>query len=74
MCFVIGAVDILLHEQLTFAERLKKEIEAEGDGRRLQIRVFDEGFHGWLDRKLLSFPFSCVVCTAKLIGKQCLLE
>lgn len=41
MCFVIGAVDILLLEQLTFAERLKKEIEAEGDGRRLQVRVFD---------------------------------
>ena len=55
MCFIIAAVDILLHEQLTFTERLSKEIEAEGGARRLQRRVFKEGFHGWLECKLLSF-------------------
>jgi len=49
MCFIIAAVDILLHEQLAFTERLSKEIEAEGGARRLQRRVFEEGFHGWLE-------------------------
>jgi hypothetical protein len=49
MYFVVAGIDILLHEQVTLIKRLNEEISAEGQKRRLQVRVFDEGFHGWLE-------------------------
>lgn len=55
MCFVIAGIDILLHEQSVFIERLEREIELEGEKRRLQAKVYVEGFHGWLESKLLIY-------------------
>lgn len=52
MLLVVAALDILVHEQLTFAERVKADIEAEGDGgwlRRAEAIVFENCFHGWLE-------------------------
>ncbi|QDS71719.1 hypothetical protein FKW77_008620 [Venturia effusa] len=50
MLLVIAGIDILAHEQLTFVERLKKDLEERGEqGRRIEAKVYDEGFHGWLE-------------------------
>lgn len=51
--FIVGAIDILLHEQLTFIERLKRDVEsADANGTRvIESIVFDNGFHGWLECK-----------------------
>lgn len=55
MFFVIAGIDILAHEQLTFVERVKVELEKEGDQeRRIEAKVWDRGFHGWLECKLLT--------------------
>lgn len=52
MLFIAAGIDILLHEQLTLVERLRGELEAEGDTeRRIEIKVWEKGFHGWLERK-----------------------
>jgi hypothetical protein len=52
---VIAAIDILAHEQLTFIERVKGEIEERGGeektGRKIVGKVFEKGFHGWLERE-----------------------
>jgi hypothetical protein len=53
MCFVIAGVDILLQEQLSFVQRLKSDLEMvqNPQERRLEAKVFEKGFHGWLERK-----------------------
>lgn len=63
MMFVVPKMDILLHEQTVFVERLKKEAAAVNRGfvdqrSRLQpYRIesrFDEGqIHGWLESTTL---------------------
>ena len=52
--FVVGGIDILVHEQLTFIERLQRESHSKGQNseRKFEAIVFDKGFHGWLDREL----------------------
>lgn len=50
MLLIIAGIDILAHEQLTFVERVKKDIEEKGeDGRRIEAKMYDKGFHGWLE-------------------------
>lgn len=51
---VVAAIDILVHEQLTFIDRLNRDVEANGEGDRrvFESIVFEKGFHGWLERKL----------------------
>ena len=53
--FVIAGIDILAHEELSMVERLRGEIERDSDAdagdRRVQARVWDRGFHGWLECK-----------------------
>jgi hypothetical protein len=79
--FVIAAIDILAHEQLTFIERVKGEIEERGGenetGRRVVSKVFDKGFHGWLEREfrlqhilrlfIFSFCLGLVLLTRVLV-------
>ena len=50
---VVPGIDILVHEQLTFIERLQRESSADGPGeqRRFEAIVFEKGFHGWLERE-----------------------
>ena len=52
---IVPAIDILVHEQLTFAERIKGEIEADpngkGKGRSFEAVVYEKGFHGWTECK-----------------------
>jgi hypothetical protein len=60
---VIAAIDILAHEQLTFVERVKREIEERGGeevtGRRVVAKLFEKGFHGWTTCEyLFVFDFS----------------
>ena len=52
--FVVALIDILVKEQLTMIERLKKDVETQGSAssRRFETIVFEKGFHGWLERKL----------------------
>lgn len=53
MLFVIAGIDILSHEQLTFVERMKRELEKEGNTEQsVEAKVWDKGFHGWLECKL----------------------
>lgn len=73
---VVAGVDILLHEQLTFIDYLKRHTElANGEKPRVfESIVFDKGFHGWLERK----PFSLMATShthfrlvpSTVIGKQ----
>lgn len=60
---IVPAVDILVHEQLTFAERVREEIEADpegkGKGRSFEAEVFEEGFHGWTE---CEFPVDYCGC------------
>jgi acetyl esterase/lipase len=50
MLFIIAGIDILLHEQLSFVERIRSEYERSGeDGWQVEAKVFDKGFHGWLE-------------------------
>jgi hypothetical protein len=58
---VTAGMDILLHEQLVFVQRLRTEIEeaeraggaaAEAvRGRKVESTVYEKGFHGWLEGK-----------------------
>ncbi|KAF2796571.1 alpha/beta-hydrolase [Melanomma pulvis-pyrius CBS 109.77] len=48
--FVVAGIDILLHEQLTFVQRVEAELEREGNtGQRIEALVVEKGFHGWLE-------------------------
>jgi hypothetical protein len=52
MLLIIPGIDILAHEQLVFVERVKKDIADRGeDGRRIVGKLYDKGFHGWLERE-----------------------
>lgn len=49
--FIVPEIDILVHEQLTFVERLKREIEEAGEEseRKVEARVVEKAFHGWIE-------------------------
>lgn len=51
MLFVIPAIDILLHEQVTFVERLQAELANSADAteRRIESLVVEGQIHGWLE-------------------------
>ncbi|OJD37006.1 lipase esterase family [Diplodia corticola] len=49
MLFVIPTLDILLHEQLVFVERLKKEAEEEGRERVVESLIVEGQWHGWVE-------------------------
>lgn len=51
LLLIVPAIDILLHEQLSFVERLKRDVEGgrAGTGGRVESMVFEKGFHGWLE-------------------------
>jgi hypothetical protein len=52
--FIVAGIDIVAHEQLTFIERVKRELEERNDTtRKFEAMVFDKGFHGWLSCMLL---------------------
>lgn len=56
MLLIIAGIDILLHEQLTFVERVKADLEKAGIDeaeRKIAWKVYEEGFHGWLEREFL---------------------
>lgn len=48
---IVPGIDICVHEQLTFIERIRNEQEAKdpNEGRRFEAMVFEKGFHGWLE-------------------------
>lgn len=56
---VAAGVDILLAEQVRFVERVGKE-DKEGEG-SVELRVWEKGFHGWLECESLKF-LSCIYC------------
>lgn len=56
ICLIVPTIDILLDEQLKFAERLKREIDAESEGgggtaprRSVQFERFEKCLHGWYE-------------------------
>jgi hypothetical protein len=51
--FVIPTIDILLHEELTFVERLRKEAaqDPSHSKRRIETLMVEGQFHGWNDCK-----------------------
>jgi acetyl esterase/lipase len=50
MFFALAGIDILLHEQLSLVERLRGEIDEDGDeGRVVETLVIENGFHGFLE-------------------------
>ncbi|KAF3919030.1 hypothetical protein ABW21_db0201046 [Orbilia brochopaga] len=51
MLFLVPTMDILLHEQTVFVDRLKKETE--GSSRRIEVIFYDDEIHGWIDCKPL---------------------
>lgn len=43
-------MDILAHEQLAVVKKVTNYIEQrDNHGRRIEVEVFKNGFHGWLD-------------------------
>ena len=56
MLLVIAAIDIVVHEQLTFAERLKNEIarDPKHAGRRVETLYVEKAFHGYLSCKYIA--------------------
>jgi hypothetical protein len=81
MFLVIAGIDILLHEQLTFVERVKRDFERKGISeaeRRIVGKVYDKGFHGWLEREfppfhsvlLLSHPFRPMLDRVPSLGNS----
>jgi acetyl esterase/lipase len=52
MLVVAAGIDILIHEQLVFVERLKKDIASEGDTEgKVDLMVVEKGFHGFVECK-----------------------
>lgn len=47
---VIPGIDILVHEQETFAERIGRESRERRLVRRVEVLKIDEAFHGWIER------------------------
>lgn len=55
MLLIVPGIDILVHEQLTFVERVRGEIEGSErlKGKKsINGSVYDKGFHGWVECKL----------------------
>ncbi len=52
MLLVVPGIDILVHEQSTFVERLNEEKvkDPKHAGRRIEKLYMEKGFHGWLER------------------------
>jgi len=50
LCVVAG-IDIVTHEQLSFIERVKSELDSsdQPSDRTLEAVVFDNAFHGWFE-------------------------
>jgi hypothetical protein len=52
MLLIVPSIDILVHEQLTFVERVGKELAEKGhdrQGRVCEAKIIEGGFHGWLE-------------------------
>lgn len=53
MLLIVPAIDILVHEQLAFVERVRREIAERGldkaEGRSCEAKVIEGAFHGWLE-------------------------
>jgi acetyl esterase/lipase len=49
----VAGIDILVHEQTTFVERVKADLakDPKYDGRRVEMGIDEKGFHGYLNRK-----------------------
>jgi hypothetical protein len=66
--FVAAGIDILLHEQLRFVQRIKDELEREGNtAQRIKVLAEERRFHGWLECKLLVFISLHLFSTSALI-------
>jgi hypothetical protein len=65
MLLVVPTIDILLNEQLKFVERLREDMEKErgngirGPRRDVQVMIFEECLHGWLECKM-PFQDTCI--------------
>ncbi|ETN36519.1 uncharacterized protein HMPREF1541_08797 [Cyphellophora europaea CBS 101466] len=46
---VIPGIDILVHEQETFVERVRKEATEKGLEKRVEVLKIEEAFHGWME-------------------------
>jgi hypothetical protein len=77
MLFVVPAIDILVHEQLTFVERVKAEADADKrtatvESRRIEALYVEHknAFHGYLNCKSLRSKLSpkCQVWTRTSIA------
>ena len=68
---IVPAIDILVHEQLTFIERIRRDLEG-ADGshrhRKFEAILFEKGFHGWLECKQ---PLYCLMAELTWWLLQC---
>ena len=62
MLLIVPSIDILVHEQLTMAERVASEISEKGldksEGRSCEAKVIEGAFHGWLELPYLPAELS----------------
>lgn len=67
MLLVVAGIDILVHEQLTFVERLKNDVakSPKNASRRIEALYIDKGFHGYLSCKshMSSNAFGSIIDT-----------
>lgn len=46
---VIPGIDILVHEQETFVDRIRRESMERHLGKRMEVMKIEEAFHGWME-------------------------
>lgn len=48
---IVPGIDVLVHEELTFVERVKTELKDAGleDERSVEAVIFQNAFHGWFE-------------------------
>lgn len=75
---ICAGIDILLHEQLTFMERIREDAKSRNvdQDRKFESMVFDKGFHGWLERELVYAPHqvreltNSFIVPSYIVGKE----
>lgn len=46
---VVPTIDILLAEQLEFAERINQECRSRREDEKVELMIMEKCFHGWLE-------------------------
>ena len=54
---IVPTIDILVAEQLKFAERVNSECQSKGEAEKVEVMIVEGAFHGWLECESVLFEF-----------------